>query len=223
MRTDATTPTVSRGSVPFLRRQDGNASVEFVFLFPLFMFLFLTGFEAGYYMVRNVALERAVDLAVRDVRLGNGNVNGQVPGFAALKQSICSQAGIIPDCMQSVQVELRPVPTTPGGVAATAGGRVRCIDADAPPDTDQQGTFDIGGQNQLMLVSVCAISKPMFPTTGIGVGMRMDAQGNYALVASSAFVNEPANRSMAPVAGGGGAGGSSGGGTTSTDNTGNGA
>jgi len=31
----------------FRRGQDGNATIEFVFLFPAFIFLFLTGFEAG--------------------------------------------------------------------------------------------------------------------------------------------------------------------------------
>lgn len=52
----------------FADRQDGSATIEFVILFPGLMMLFLMGFEAGYYMVRNVSLERAVDMTVRDVR-----------------------------------------------------------------------------------------------------------------------------------------------------------
>ena len=212
----------------FRRKQDGNASIEFVILFPAFMFLFLTGFEAGYYMVRNVALERAVDIAVRDVRLGNGNASGQVPGFAALKKRICDEAGIIPDCMRTVQVELQPIPRGVGSVNNVTGGVVRCIDADAPPNTTQQGAFDIGAQNQMMLVRVCAISQPLFPTTGIGVGMRMDQKGNYAIVAATAFVNEPGQRSVgtggANGTGGGASGGTGGGngGVTSGNGNGNG-
>ena len=113
----------------FRRKQDGNASIEFVILFPAFMFLFLTGFEAGYYMVRNVALERAVDIAVRDVRLHNGNASGQVTGFAELKKRICDEAGIIPDCMRTVQVELQPIPRGVGSVNNVTGGVVRLVAA----------------------------------------------------------------------------------------------
>jgi uncharacterized membrane protein YgcG len=202
--------------------QDGNATIEFVILFPAFIFLFLTGFEAGYYMVRNVALERAVDVAIRDVRLGNGSTPGQVPGFAALKRRICDEAGIIPDCMRTVQVELQPIPRTPGGVASVAGGSVRCIDLDAPPNTNQQGTYNIGSENQMMLVRVCALSQPLFPTTGIGVGMKVDGRGNYAIVSTTAFVNEPGTRSISPSGAGGGGGGNAGGGAGGSINAGGG-
>ena len=194
----------------FRGKEDGNATIEFVILFPAFIFLFLTGFEAGYYMVRNVMLERAVDVAVRDVRLSNGSV----PDLQGLKQRICDEASIIPDCMASVQIELEPINKTPGGVAAAAGPVVRCIDKAAPPDVDQTGDFNVGVQNQLMLVRVCALSQPLFPTTGIGVGMKVDGQGNYAIVATTAFVNEPGNRTIVSSSGGaGGGGGISGGGT----------
>ena len=50
----------------------------------------------------------------------------------------------------------------------------------------------------MMMVRVCALSKPLFPTTGIGVGMQVDGDGNYAIVATTAFVNEPGNRGIAP-------------------------
>ena len=122
----------------FRKRQDGNATIEFVILFPAFMTLFLTGFEAGFYMVRNVMLERAVDIAVRDVRLGNGNV----PAFAALKKRICDEAGIIPDCMRTLQVEMRNIPKGQGGVASVVGaGAVRCI-GDGGLGQLGQGFFD---------------------------------------------------------------------------------
>lgn len=184
----------------FREREEGNATIEFVLLFPTFIFLFLTGFEAGYYMVRNVALERATDIAIRDVRLSNG----QVPGWDALKQRICDEAGIIPDCVRTLQVEMRPIPKGQGGVATAVGtGTVRCIDTGAPANVDQTGSYTAGTENQMMLVSVCSLTKPLFPTTGIGVGMKVDEEGNYALVATTAFVNEPGNRAMAPTSSGG--------------------
>ena len=183
----------------FRKRQDGNATIEFVVLFPAFMTLFLTGFEAGFYMVKNVMLERAVDIAVRDVRLGNG----KVPAFAALKKRICDEAVIIPDCMKSIKVDLQPVPSTPGGVMAVTNGNVKCLDSGLPPNIQPGSTFDPGEQNKMMLIRVCAMSEPLFPTTGIGVGMKSDSNGNMAIVSTTAFVNEPGNR--------GGAGGGTGG------------
>ena len=173
----------------FKKREDGNATIEFVFLFPAFMFLFLTGFESGYYMVRNVMLERAVDVAVRDVRLGNGSV----PRFEKLKERICEQASIIPDCVNSVQIEMQSVAITPGSTTAV-NGPVRCVDRLSEEDPETGTIYDAGNENELMIVRVCALSQPLFPTTRLGVGMKVDVEGNYAIVATSGFVNEPGNR-----------------------------
>ena len=173
----------------FRGKEEGNATIEFVVLFPAFIFLFLTGFEAGYYMVRNVMLERAIDVAVRDVRLG-----GLVPKYDDLKESICANAGIIPDCENNLMVEMDPVLPEPGNVATVASGPIRCVDKNGV--FDDEGSYSIGSQNQAMLIRVCALSQPLFPTTGIGVGMRVDDEGNYAIVATASFVNEPGNRAL---------------------------
>ena len=42
-----------------------------------------------------------------------------------------------------------------------------------------------------MLVRACAIFDPIFPITGMGLNLPLDASGAYQLAASSAFVNEP--------------------------------
>lgn len=55
-------------------------------------------------------------------------------------------------------------------------------------------TYDIGTQNQMMLVRVCALSKPLFPSTRYSAGMVKDTQGNYAIIATAAFVAEPGAR-----------------------------
>jgi hypothetical protein len=49
----------------------------------------------------------------------------------------------------------------------------------------------VGGNNELMMVRVCALFRPMFPSTGLGLNLRYDGDGNYAIVATTAFVNEP--------------------------------
>lgn len=182
----------------FRKNQEGNATIEFVFLFPVFIFLFLTGFESGYYMVRNVMLERAVDVVVREVRLSNG----AVPEFDTLKQRLCQEATILPDCTNSLQIEMRRVPMQVNGIAV-AQGPARCVDKQSNEDQLTGTVYETGQQNQLMFIRVCALSQPLFPTTGIGVGMRRDADGNYAIVATTAFVTEPGDRSVQVAANGG--------------------
>ena len=184
----------------FRRGQDGNATIEFVFLFPAFIFLFLTGFEAGYYMVKDVMLEHAVNVAIRDVRLGIGSGQTKAVEFTDLKKRICNEALIIADCMNSLQVEMQPVATTPGSVAAM-NGPARCVDKDASDDPMTATTFDYGTENQMMMLRVCALSKPLFPTTLLGMKMRADGRGNYALVTAAAFVNEPGARGVAQPSG----------------------
>ncbi|NNF92641.1 MAG: pilus assembly protein [Boseongicola sp.] len=167
-------------------------------------------------MVRNIALERAVDIAVRDVRLGNSSQFGAVPDHSSLKLRICREAGIIPDCLNSVKVEVMPVNKVPGGVAAALGNQVRCIDKSAPPGSQTPDTYSTGAQDDLMLIHVCSTTQPLFPSTGFGVGMKVDANGNYAIIAATAFVNEPGARSMmnnGNGSGGNGSGGGTGGGS----------
>lgn len=166
------------------RNESGATSLEFVILFPLFITIFLATFESGFMMLRNVMLERSVDLAVRDLRLGTPTP----PTFDELKQTICDRTYFIDDCMDVVQVELRPVDMTTWG---PLDGPPRCIDVESHIDPLDQTEYSVGSNNELMLVRVCALFRPMFPTTGLGLGMRYDVEGNYALIATSAFVNEP--------------------------------
>ena len=178
----------------YKKSEDGTATIEFVLLFPVFIFLFLMGFEAGYYMVRTVMLERAVDLAVRDVRLGNGNI----PQYTHLKANICAQAGIIPDCMNSIQVDMREIDAVPGGTTEVRGDAV-CNDKTKDAAFNESNTYyDVGSSNNVMMLRVCAMTEPLFPTTGIGLGMRANEDStDVAIVATSIFVNEPGPRSMA--------------------------
>ena len=164
------------------------------------MFIFFLGFESGYYMLRGVMLERGVDVAVRNVRLGGGNV----PDLAEIKTDICQTALILGDddgtCQDSLQIAIRPVSPVPGGVA-DLGTDIACIDKTVDiNDEANDTTYNTGSGNQLMMVTVCSLEIPMFPTTGIGAGMKYDTQGNLALVSTAMFVNEPGNTiDRAPV------------------------
>lgn len=177
---------ITRNIVRFRRDEKGNATIEFVILFPMFIFVFLGAFESGIYMIRNVMLEHATEESVRKLRLRTANP----PTFVEFKDMICSEAEIIPNCAGVLQVELarvsvetyQPLDRTP-----------RCRDVSQPINVDlEDDWYNTGGENELMMVRVCAKFKPFFPGTGLGLKMKK-ADGYYFIIAMSAFVNEPSS------------------------------
>jgi Flp pilus assembly protein TadG len=66
----------------------GTASVEFVIIVPVFLAIFMSAFESGLLTLRHAMLERAVDISVRNLRLGLW----ANPTPELLRDSICQQA-----------------------------------------------------------------------------------------------------------------------------------
>lgn len=164
------------------RSESGSATIEFVIVVPVLLTIFMSAFEVGLVMTKRVMLERAIDVSVRNLRLGLW-VN---PTPLMLKQSICNEAAIIPDCMNVMLLELRPVSTV---TWSPLDNNVKCVQRDEviQPLTE----FVPGGANEMMLVRACAIIDPIFKTSALGLNLPVDETGGYALVATSAFVNEP--------------------------------
>lgn len=166
----------------FLKRDDGVVSVELVVVFPVVILVFATALEAGVLTTRQAMLEYATNVAVRDLRLGTANsVSHQT-----LKDRVCDAANIVADCDRAIQIELSPVDTTTWNVDR---GPITCRDRDQ--DMEPATEFTPGGSNQLMLVRVCAVFEPVFPTIGLGFQLQKVNGKDYALVSTSAFVNEP--------------------------------
>lgn len=180
----------------FRKCEDGGPTVEFAILFPAFIAIFLGAFESGLMMVRNVMLDRSVDLAVRELRLGTPIP----PTYEEFKETICENALIIDECESLIQVQLEPVDMATFDMPSNAAN---CIDeglhnAEVDPiDPKTSTTYDGGGNDELMIVRVCALFTPFFPGTALGLQMpKYDPtdpaeDAKYALVVTTAFVNEP--------------------------------
>ena len=165
--------------------EDGTATIPFVIFLPFFLILVVSSLEMGLLMVRHVMLERGLDMAVRGLRLG------QFDGISHhdFKRLVCNNAGLIPNCMNVVAVELRQIDTT-SWVPLASGAT--CIDrADTSSDINALTTFATGGGGDTMLIRACVKFDPMFPMTGLGFHLPKDATGAYSLVSSTAFINEP--------------------------------
>jgi Flp pilus assembly protein TadG len=167
------------------KEEDGTATIPFVIFLPFFLILVVSSLEMGLLMVRHVMLERGLDMAVRGLRLGYYD-DMKHEDF---KKIVCNNAGLIPNCMNVVLVELRSVDTT-AWVPLSSGPT--CIDrADTTSDINALTTFKTGGGDEMMLIRACVKFDPMFPMTGLGFHLPKDDTGAYSLVSSTAFVNEP--------------------------------
>lgn len=166
----------------FKKDEAGTSTVEFVLVFPLFIALLMGGYEIGLLMTRQVMLERGMDIAVRDLRLGR-MVD---PTHAKLKTAICNAASILPDCESTMLLELTPVSTATWTMPSVTAN---CVDRTGT--LDPVISFNSGLENELMLVRACFVVDPIFPGTGLGAKLPVDSSGGYRMVVTSSFVNEP--------------------------------
>ena len=166
----------------FLRSPAGTATVEFVILVPLVLTMLFSSIDYGVVMMRQVFLDRAVDMAAREVRLGQ--LTG---GFTAFRDRICQRTFLLNNCAQTIAIEMRPIQTaTWAGLNAPA----QCVNRadNISPMLD----FNPGaGMQELMLVRVCVAADPFIGLTGMVLGMSELPSGGYAVVARTAWVNEP--------------------------------
>lgn len=168
----------------FLKDREGNATIEFVLVFPLFIAMFLAAFELGLLQVRHTMLERGLDIAVRNVRLSTS----AVPTYESIKENICEGALVVPDCEANLKLEMiRLDPWTSFASIPPAD----CIDREE--EVNPLRSWVEGGPHDLMIMRACLLFDPMFPTTGIGYQLAANGAngGAYALTSTTAFVTEP--------------------------------
>lgn len=164
------------------RDESGTVIVDFAVMFPIFLMFMLSSVEMGMMTFRQTMLERGLDMAVRNLRLGFI----EDPTHAKVKTEICRLSGFLPDCTNSLRLEMQPVdPRNYTNLPLSAD----CIDKSE--DIAPVRSFVHGGANQLMVMRACVKIAPVFPTVGLGNQVAKDGNGDVALFSTSAFVNEP--------------------------------
>ena len=86
----------------FRKSESGQSTIEFAITFPAVLVILLSGIELGFVNLHHAMLERAVDMTVRDIRLGTGTA----PQHDAIKDLICQRAGFIDNCADSLRLEM---------------------------------------------------------------------------------------------------------------------
>lgn len=166
-----------------LRREEGGAAVGLVLMLPMFLYVFMAAFEIGLYMTRLTLLDRAIDITARDIRLGN-LVD---PSAEDIKEVICANASVLPNCAETLMLSLERVATTTWTMPAT---ETVCVDRDADVDIVDNLDPNPTERKVLMIMRGCILVKALFPSIGVAAALPVE-HGEYRLVAVSAFLNEP--------------------------------
>lgn len=170
----------------FIAAEDGGPSIEFVVLFgPLLYLIFMIG-ELGVFMTRSVMLERGLDMAMRDVRLGIVQTEQDEEEIDAVRRRICENAFLLVGCEESLLLEVTPLQD----VAAFGSSEVQCVNT-ADPNISPADKFTPPGREQITFVRACLVSSPIFPGVGLGAQLPRVEGGGYAIVSETAFMNEP--------------------------------
>lgn len=166
-----------------LRREDGAVTVEFAVVFPLFMAVFLLAVDTGIAKMRQVFLDRAIDIAVREVRLG------RVSEQSSLASLICQRSSMLPNCLKNITVEMQPISTVD---FAGLNDPVQCVNREKEITPAVVFNPGAGGQAQeLMLIRVCVVVDPFIKMTRGLAGISLNESGDLVLIGRSVFVNEP--------------------------------
>ena len=166
----------------FTDSETGSATIEFAITFPAMLLILLSGIELAFVNLRHSMLERAVDITVREIRLGTGSA----PQHDAIKDMICTRAGFIENCRDNLRLEMIQLdPRNWADVPANAD----CTDKSE--EVAPVRAFVNGLDNELMILRACAKIDPVFPTSGLGADLASGVDGQYALIATTAFVQEP--------------------------------
>jgi hypothetical protein len=166
----------------FIDDQAGNATIEFVMVFPVLMFFVMMVFETGFIATRSVLLERGLDVATRDLRLGTD----PAIDHDKLRDRVCDSSGILINCKRDLILEVVELDLA----SAYPQNQANCIDR--TEKIDPTIAFTPGARNRIMFVRACMIIDPIFPGLGITLGLPRDSSGGFQLVAYTAFMNEPA-------------------------------
>lgn len=170
----------------FRRAERGNVTVEFALMFPVFIMILTSSIEMGVITIRQTLLERGLDIAMREVRVGTGAnyTHDQV------RAMICDGAAIFEDCEQNLRLEMVPndprnytrLPNTVDCAQHSTGGN---------EVLNPVRNFAAGQSNELVIVRACMLYDPIFPTSQLALERTTDQNGKSALVAVSAFTQEP--------------------------------
>lgn len=160
----------------------GVAAIEFGVVGPVFLALVFGTFETGGLLVRSMTLDRALDKAVRVVRVKGGVTTISQAQF---RDMVCDGLLMFSSgCKTNLTVEMTVVKSTAGFPSASAP----CVSRVAPNPTVN---YSSGSRSDMIYVRSCLLVDPMLPLIASGLGFPRNASGGFHVISTSGFMNEP--------------------------------
>jgi len=139
----------------FRKHETGSVIlVEFMILVPVLFGSFFMAMELGMYSIRQMQLDRGLEVTTREVRL---NTARQFT-HDDLKESICINSGFLPNCSETLRLEM--VPVDPRNFVGLPDA-LDCVDTSQPVQPVRG--FTLGEQHELMIMRVCYKFNPCSP------------------------------------------------------------
>lgn len=140
----------------------------------------------GIVTVRQTLLVRGCEIAIREARLGTGVnfIHNQMHGM------ICDGAVIFENCEANLRLEM--IASDPRNYTKLPN-TVDCVQHAAGESEvlNPVREFTAGQSHEVMIVRACMLYDPVFPTSQLALDRTTDQNGKSALVAVSAFNQEP--------------------------------
>jgi hypothetical protein len=162
----------------FRADERGYSTAEFVIVATTFLTAFFWVFETGYIMTKQMMLERALDIAVRDLRLKANPLYTH----DYIRDKICDLALVFKDCSANLLLDMDVVDLNIGYSKTFS-----CYDKknDILPVT----SWVPGQRQEIIYVRACIIVDPLMPH-GLAL-FKGASETGVPLIADTAFVNEP--------------------------------
>ncbi|MEP1443306.1 MAG: TadE/TadG family type IV pilus assembly protein [Hyphomicrobiales bacterium] len=170
---------------PFFTSESGVTAIEFAIIAPIFFIIIISILEVGYTFSKVAMLDYSVSVTTRELYTGTA-ANGQI-AHDEIEQNICNNMSVLAgsNCTANLLVEL----ITINDVTDLPSDDAQCRDEALNINPVVQ--FDPGGSSETVFMRVCFLTNFLVPGIGFGLQLPVEASGKYAIIASSAFVNEP--------------------------------
>ena len=165
----------------FRRNDEGTAAIEFTIIAPIFFAMMFSFYDVGMLMLRQVMLNQAVDMTMREVRIAK-------PGEWDARRfidTVCGRTYVLPKCKATMMVDQQAV----GRLAVN-------LPADNVPCRNPKNTtiapmqYSPSSSGQVMFLRVCAVASPLLPGYAFARHLPTNSAGEVQIITTTAFMGE---------------------------------
>lgn len=164
--------------------KNGVAAMEFTLLAPIFFAIIFGIIEMGYLFLKINMLNNAVAVVSKVVYTGAA-ADGTVT-YEDIEESICDNIYFSgPNCAGNLHIELTEISSFSDFPTTAA----ECEDTDV--NLTPSVSYNPGSAKSIIFMRACFMTDILMPGLAFGLHLEKTDNNKYALISSTAFVNEP--------------------------------